>query len=81
MWKLTCFYFSREQILGYEDTDGGIVSIIRRLMRMKHLIRLVLTAAVVMSIIGGVCVLSYTPRRILAYLFTLPYHDQTGRCL
>ena len=52
MWKLTRFSFSREQILGYEDTDGGIVSIIRRLMRMKHLIRLVLTAAVVMSIIG-----------------------------
>lgn len=48
---------------------------------MKHLIRLVLTAAVVMSIIGGVCIPSYTPRRILAYLFTLPYHDQIGRCL
>ncbi|KAI0090580.1 hypothetical protein BDY19DRAFT_904884 [Irpex rosettiformis] len=44
----------REQILGYEDTNVGPLAIIRRVMRMRHLIRLVLTAAVVLGIVGGV---------------------------
>ncbi|KAI0821015.1 hypothetical protein BC629DRAFT_1587347 [Irpex lacteus] len=51
----------REQILGYEDTDGGPLAMMRRIMKMRHLIRLILLTAVTLGIVGGVDAASSNP--------------------